>query len=105
MSSQREVDVPTARNGENIDRGTAMMIVVQSPQVTGGEPIIELEGEISTLSDISAFVRKQNAAGKTHIIVRAGREVPHGFVRQVIQEANLIDELEFSFGVEDPRGS
>jgi len=31
--------------------------------------------------------------------------VPHGFVRRVIQEANLIDELEFSFGVEDKRGS
>lgn len=105
MSSQQRVDVPPARNGVNVDQGSAIMIVIRSPLTTGGEPVIELNGEATSLSEIGAFVRQENKAGKTNVVVRAGREVPHGFVRQVIQEANLIDELEFSFGVADQRGS
>ncbi|MBD3674839.1 MAG: biopolymer transporter ExbD [Planctomycetaceae bacterium] len=105
MSSQQRVDVPPARNGVNVEQTSAILIVIRSPLTTGGEPTIELNGEERTLSDVGPFVREENAAGKTNVVVRAGREVPHGFVRQVIQEANLIDELEFSFGVEDERGS
>lgn len=105
MSSQQQVDVPPARNGVNVDQASAILIVIQSPRVSGGEPIIILEGEERRLADIAGFIREQNATGKTNVVVRAGREVPHGFVRRVIQEANLIDELEFSFGVEDQRGS
>jgi len=105
MSSQQQVDAPPARNGVNVEQGSAIIIVIRSPRVSGGEPIIQLEGEERSLSDIAGFIRKQNADGKTNVVIRAGREVPHGFVRRVIQEANLIDELEFSFGVEDKRGS
>ena len=105
MSSQRQVDVPPARHGVNIDQSSTILIVVRSPRVSGGEPIIELKGQPASLDEIAKYVREENANGKTNVVVRAGREVPHGFVQRIIREANLIDELEFSFGVEDKRGS
>ena len=105
MSSQNQVDVPPAENGVNVDQGSAILIVIRSPTISGGEPVIELNGQEASIRDIAEYVREQNATGKTNVVLRAGREVPHGFVRQVIQEANLIDELEFAFGVEDKRGS
>lgn len=105
MSSQQKVDVPPAQHGVNIDQGATILIVVRSPRTTGGTPIIELNGEQAALDKIAGFVREENKKGKTNVVVRAGREVPHGFVQKIIREANLIDELEFSFGVEDKHGS
>lgn len=105
MSSQRKVDVPRAKHGVNVDQGAEILIVVRSPRTTGGEPAIELGGKPASLDKVADFVREENAKGKTHVVIRAGREVPHGFVQKIIREANLTDELEFAFGVEDKRGS
>lgn len=105
MSSQRLVDVPPAKHGVNVDRSSAILIVVRSPRTSGGEPTIELNGEAASVDEVGDFVREENAKGKAHVVIRAGREVPHGFVQRIIREANLTDELEFSFGVEDKHGS
>jgi biopolymer transport protein ExbD len=105
MSSQRQVDVPPARHGVNVDRSAAILIVVRSPRTSGGDPAIELNGEAASIDEVAEFVRDENAKGKTNVVVRAGREVPHGFVQRIIREANLTEELEFSFGVEDKHGS
>lgn len=105
MSSQQRVDVPPAKHGVNVDQGSAILIVVRSPRTAGGTPTIELNGQESSLEDVANYVREENSKGKTNVVVRAGREVPHGFVQKIIREANLIDELEFAFGVEDKHGS
>ena len=44
MSSQQDLDVPPARNGMNVDRGSSILIIIRSPLTSEGEPIIELNG-------------------------------------------------------------
>jgi biopolymer transport protein TolR len=104
MSSEKELDIPKARHGENVEQGAAIMIMIRAPQ-GGGDPTIIIRGSDSTLSEVAEFVRSENEQGKTEVVIRAERDVPHGFVQRVIREANIIDELEFSFGVEDKHGS
>jgi biopolymer transport protein ExbD len=105
MSSQQELDVPQARHGDKVDEGAAIMIVIHSPQTVGGTPQVELRQVPATLNDVAAFVREEASKGKTEVVVKAGREVPHGFVQQVFREATSVDGLSFSLGVEDKTGN
>ena len=105
MSSDRDLDVPKARNGVNVEQSSSITLTIESPAATGGEPTITFNGQRVELNEIADLVREQNQQGKSEVVIRAGRDVPHGFVQRVIREANTIDELEFSFGVEDQKGS
>jgi biopolymer transport protein TolR len=104
MNSEKELDVPQARHGDKVETGSAILILIRAPE-SGGEPRIIINGADSDIKDVAAFVKEENAKGKKQVVIRAERDVPHGFVQRVIREANIIDELEFSFGVEDKHGS
>ena len=105
MSSQQELDVPQARHGANVDEGAAIMIVIHSPKSVGGEPVIELDRAVAGLADVGPYVKAEAGKGKTEVVVKAGREVPHGFVQQVFREASTVEGMSFSLGVEDKTGS
>jgi biopolymer transport protein ExbD len=104
MNSEKELDVPKARHGDKVESGAAIMILIRAPE-SGGEPRIIIDGSDGDIADVAAFVKEENAKGKKEVVIRAERNVPHGFVQRVIREANIIDELEFSFGIEDKHGS
>ncbi len=105
MSSQKDLDVPKARHGTNVEEGAAIMILVHSPRSLAGEPTIELQGKSASLEEVGEYVKAEVGRGKREVIVKAGREVPHAFVQQVFRAANVVEGLSFSLGVQDKTGS
>ena len=105
MQSEQALDIPTARNGANVDAGQAVMLEIHPATSIGAEPVVKIDGETVALTEISDIIRREMQQQSLNVVIKAGREVPHGFVRQVIQSANISKELDFSFGVEDKPGS
>ncbi len=104
MNAEQNVDIPKAAHGANIEESSAIVILVRSPRTVGGTPVIELNGSEADLEDVAAFVKQEAGKGKTQVIVKAGREVPHGFIQRVFREASSVDGMNFSLGVEDKTG-
>lgn len=105
MSSQKELDVPKAKHGVNLESGAAILIVIEASNTVGGAPLIFLDGREATLKEVADYVNEGMKNDKHDVVVKAGREVPHGFVQQVFRAANVAEGLNFSLGVEDKTGS
>jgi biopolymer transport protein ExbD len=41
---------------------------------------------------------------RTTVIIKADREVPHGFVQEVARTVNAIEGVKFYVGVQDKKG-
>ena len=97
MQSERELDVPPAKHGVGVETDSATMIEVKR----GEPPIIELKGRESTLDDVRRAVEEGIQAGKEQVIIKADREVPHGFVQEVTKVVVEFEDITFSIGVRD----
>jgi biopolymer transport protein TolR len=101
MQSEKDLDVPVADHGVGVDKNAASVVVIRA---NDGDPQILL-GEDSarpgTLDEVTAFVEAGLAENREDVIVKADREVPHGFVQEGSKKAAAVEGIRFSIGVRD----
>jgi len=102
MNPASDVHVPVAEYGVGVAAANAAIITVKLSD--NGPPTIELgedTGQIGALQDVSAFVEREALEGRFDVIIRADRDVPHGFVQKVGQQVANVEGALFSYEVED----
>ncbi|MBQ16126.1 MAG: hypothetical protein CMJ65_03270 [Planctomycetaceae bacterium] len=104
MQAEQELDVPTAVHGLGIEANSAIIVTIAQ----GEPPIITLvEDNIETDDPLTVgpYVQQRVQQGRKQVIIKAERQVQHGFVQKVTREVNNvikeIDGARFSIAVED----
>lgn len=110
MQASPDLDVPPAEHGVGTESGNASIIVIKAPASAAATPEIGLgdahhqENPNASLEQVRAYVEdglKNNKPPKEHVIIKADREVPHGFVQKVTRVVNEVEGITFSIGVRD----
>jgi biopolymer transport protein ExbD len=102
MRPARELDLPPAVYGTGVPDESAAVIVIKLSE--GQNPVLELgeaPGTPAVLEDVRAYVEAQADEGRTEVVIKADRDVPHGFVQKVAREIASVDGVEFSYAVRD----
>lgn len=102
MQPPQTEDVPPARHGIGINATESVVIRIQAPAARGERPVIVLEGgHEGTLPEVRQMTDDARKAGRTQIIIRADREVPNGFVQDVIEQITAVEGLRFFIEVRE----
>jgi biopolymer transport protein ExbD len=106
MQGTPDVEVPPAKHGVGVDTMRATVITVKRPEVPDGRPTIILgdgRGPEGDLEAVREFVERRRAQDVTQVIIKADRDVQHGYVQEVARVVSAIDGVRFSIGVQDKR--
>lgn len=103
MQGKPDLDVPPAKHGTGVDSGGAMIIIVKKPLGPDDPAQISLDGRggDASIEDVKAFIQEGLGEDKDHVIIKADREVPHGFVQEVTRAVTEFEGVSFSIGVRD----
>ena len=77
------------------------MITISAPKSESDDPQIMLDGQQRSMEEVPGFVEDSVGDGHDHIVIKADREVPHGFVQQVTRAVTEFEGVTFSIGVRD----
>lgn len=94
MSSQQSLDMPAARHGAGVDPAECTVVTIHADDVAGAEPKFVLgDGDQpkGTLADVRPYIEAGRQEGKTNVMIKAERVVPHRFVLEV---ARLVSETD-----------
>lgn len=105
MQGKPDLDVPPVKHGVGADAASAMIVMIRKPDSIDGDPTILLEGKTgdSSIEELKEFVQEGLGDDKNHVIIKADREVPHGFVQKVTRAINEFEGATFSIGVRDKK--
>lgn len=100
MQGDTAKNIPAAANGSGVDpnQSTSIRVVAAEP-----EPVILLDNRESSLDDVAPFVEAGLNRGHSLVVIKADREIRHGFVQQVVREVNSVDGATFAIGVLDKK--
>lgn len=103
MQAEKDLDVPVARHGVSVETADSTIVEIQNRGGTGAaEPVIVIgENSNATLDDVRAFVKEGIESGQTNVIIRADREISHGFVLEVTKAIDSVEGTRFFYGVQD----
>lgn len=108
MKPSGDLDMPSAVHGTGVDTTTSTFITIKAPEVQGGAPQILLgqggDSQEATLEEVRPYV-EAGLPDKTYLIIKAEREVPHGFVNKVGQQVADLEGLQFFLAVQEKRSS
>ncbi len=100
MRGNVDDNVPAAEHGLGVDsRGTSEIRVLQAEPT----PRILLTNRESSIEEVTGFVEEARQRGLNLVIIKADREVPHGFVQQVARAVVAVEGVKFSIGVQDKK--
>lgn len=105
MKGTPDVDVPDAHFGTGVAERAATIITILREGV-GGPPIIILgdgRGAEGNLDAVRAHVEQGLRENRNHVIIKAERNIPHGFVQQVAKAATQVDGVQLNIGVQEKR--
>lgn len=92
--------VPQAEHGLGVDaRGIITVRIVEADP----SPRIMLGNRESSVDEVKTFVEEGRARGLELVVIKADREVPHGFVQSVARVVNDVEGVKFSIGVQDKK--
>jgi biopolymer transport protein TolR len=106
MQATAENDIPPAKHGVGIESERSTIISIRLNDETEEQPVISLGdgvGRPAELAEVTDYVRQGVDAGRTRVIVKADRDVPHGFVQRVARAANAVEGIRFFIGVRDTK--
>ena len=101
MQGKPDLDVPPVKHGVGVDAGGVGVITISAPKSESDDPQIMLDGQQRSLDEVQGFVDDTLRDGRDHIVIKADREVPHGFVQQVTRAVTEFEGVTFSIGVRD----
>jgi biopolymer transport protein ExbD len=104
MQKDQDAEIPYAEHGDGVSTQNAAIISISGRE--GTEPTIRVQtaggGSQETLiSGVRDFVEEERRAKHTHVIIKAGGQVPSGVVREVSEIVNGVEDMTFSIGVQD----
>ena len=105
MKGTPDINVPEAHFGTGVAERAATIVTVRREGI-GGPPIILLgdgRGPESTVEGVRAYVEQGLRENRNHVIIKAERDIPHGFVQQVARSVSQIDGIHFNIGVQEKR--
>ena len=100
MQSTPDLDVPTANYGIGVETETAMILTV----LAGDPPrIIQGDGEGPEISvdDVKRLVTENSQGTQNHVIIKAERQVEHGFVQSIARAITEVEGAQFYIGVNE----
>jgi biopolymer transport protein ExbD len=113
---QSQENLPAAEHGVGVESRDSLVVsilasksVSESPTVrVGGSEELSGTGAPGTLDEsrreqIRELVGQARQEGRSRVIIRADREVPYGFISQVMRTVNEVEGMAFSFEVKDKR--
>lgn len=106
LASQTDVDLPPAHRGKGLDPSTMTVVTILAPESPGGAPRYRIGsggGKSATLEEARQFMQSGVRDGRTHVVVRAERKVPHRYVLEVARAAGRTEGAELSFAVQEAR--
>jgi biopolymer transport protein ExbD len=111
---QSQERLPAAKHGVGAQSRETMVVTILAPASLTGSPVLQLEngeelsgtGGPTELDEtrrgrIVELAGQAQQEGKSRIIVRADRDVPYGFISQVMRAINEAEGMAFSFEVKD----
>ncbi len=108
LGGRTEVDVPPAKHGTSTPTESSTIVTVRAPATSDASPAVYLgEGtrRPGDLGDGEEGVKRYVETGLQknlrHVIVKADRDVPFGFVQDVIRSVNSVEGVTFSIGVRE----
>lgn len=107
MQNTPEYDLPPAEFGIGVQAKNATVIVINRPIAPGEVPIVLLSSkEECSPSDrdlIRSDVENGLLAEKTEVIIQADREVPSGFVKDVMRAVNEVEGVKMKIGIKEKK--
>jgi biopolymer transport protein ExbD len=100
MRGNADQNVPGAEHGVGVDARGATTVRIEAGDPA---PRILLDKRESTVDDVRSFVEEGMQRGHSLVVIKADREVPHGFVQQVTRAVNTVEGVKFSIGVQDKK--
>ena len=103
MQGQKEEDLPTAVHGVGVDASEGVaMLEIRAPDSAGAEPEVIFDGQAGvSVNDLPSLVEGAARENRNHVIIKADRYVPHGFVQSVSRQIVGVEGATFSIGVRD----
>jgi len=100
MKGNPDHNIPAAVHGVGVDpRGsTEVRIIAADPS-----PIIMLNNRESSLEEVRPFVEQGLQKGHNMVVVKADRDIQHGFVQKVARAAAAVEGVRLSLGVQDKK--
>jgi biopolymer transport protein ExbD len=106
MKGTPDVDVPVAHYGTGVPSGKATIVTIRNPLVATESPKILLgdgRGPEGDLDAVREYVEQGIRENRNHVIIKAERDVPHGFVQEVTKVVAGVEGVHFNIGVQDQR--
>ncbi len=106
MQQDDPVNIPIAEYGIGVDSNKSMMILIKPPgAVHADAPSIHVGDAMTetTLEELNAYVDESVNQDMMNAIVKADREVPHGFVQEVLKVLASFEGVKFVIGVQDKK--
>jgi len=100
MRSNADHNVPAAEHGVGVDARGVITVRIEGSEP---QPRILLNDRESTLDEVRGFVEAGLQRGHSLVVIKADREVAHGFVQQVARAVDSVEGVKFSIGVQDKK--
>lgn len=103
MQAKPDLDIPPAKHGTGVEAAQSVVIILKKPAGPEDPAGISLAGRAgeAAMDDVKGFIEEGLSEGKDHVIIKADREVPHGFVQEVTRVITEFEGVSFSIGVRD----
>ena len=104
MQATDENNIPPAKHGVGIETGRSTIISIRLVDSEGSSPVIvlgEAAGRPAGLENVADYVRAGVENNRSRVVIKADRDVPHGFVQSVARAANTVEGIQFFIAVQD----
>ncbi|MCA9093958.1 MAG: biopolymer transporter ExbD [Planctomycetaceae bacterium] len=105
MKASADLDLPVAHYGTGVPAGNATIVTIRRMEA-GGPPTILLgdgRGPETDLAGLRTHVEESMQRTKRHVIIKAERDIPHGFVQEVTRVVNDVEGTIFNIGVQEKK--
>ena len=105
MKGTPDIDTPKAHFGTGVAERSATIVTIRRA-APGGPPLIILgdgRGPEGDFEQAYNYVAEGVREGKTHVIIKAERDIPTGFVQQVSKAVAKVENIRFNIGVQEKR--
>jgi len=106
MKGTPDIDVPVAHFGVGVPSRNATVITIRRAGSPLDPPVVMLgdgRGPEAGLEAIEEYIEAGVRANRPQVIIKAERDIPHGFVQEVTRIVAGVEGVRFNIGVQEKR--